>query len=170
VATLITYTTGQVASMAGVSQQTVIRAVDREEIKGAFRVPGSKFRRIPSDSVRTWFREQKIPTLALDASDIRKRTDKTRSSLKSVSGTPQNLAELEYAIKSFKLEYTNLQPSLIIVRFPSELASDLMNNLVGAELQMVQETLEAKGRSQFLQIGGISTVFVATPVTEFLIL
>ncbi len=40
------YTTGEAAEMSGLSQQTIIRCFDDGTLKG-FRVPGSKFRRIP---------------------------------------------------------------------------------------------------------------------------
>jgi len=40
-----TYTTGAVAKMCGISQQSVIRCFDAGRLAG-FRVPGSKFRRV----------------------------------------------------------------------------------------------------------------------------
>ncbi|MCH7596957.1 MAG: helix-turn-helix domain-containing protein, partial [Planctomycetes bacterium] len=40
------FTTGEVATVCKVSQQTVIRCFDSGRLKG-FRVPGSRFRRIP---------------------------------------------------------------------------------------------------------------------------
>lgn len=50
------FTTGQVAKMLGISQQTVIRCVDRGRLKG-FRLPGSRFRRIPAASLRAFVTE-----------------------------------------------------------------------------------------------------------------
>ena len=44
------FTTGQVAKICNVSQQTIIRCFDRGLLQG-FRVPGSKFRRIPRESL-----------------------------------------------------------------------------------------------------------------------
>lgn len=41
----VVYSTGAVAKLCGLSQQTVIRAFDRGEVAG-YKVPGSKFRRI----------------------------------------------------------------------------------------------------------------------------
>ena len=40
------FTTGEAAELCKVSQQTIIRCFDRGRLKG-FRVPGSRFRRIP---------------------------------------------------------------------------------------------------------------------------
>jgi excisionase family DNA binding protein len=54
------YTTGEVADICKVSQQTVIRCFDSGKLKG-FRVPGSKFRRIPRDCLLQFMRENSIP-------------------------------------------------------------------------------------------------------------
>lgn len=47
------YTTGVVANLLGISQQTVIRCIDRGEMK-AFLVPGSRFRRVPHEHLLGW--------------------------------------------------------------------------------------------------------------------
>ena len=54
------YTTGEVAQICKVSQQTVIRCFDSGRLKG-FRVPGSRFRRIPRDSLVSFMKENEIP-------------------------------------------------------------------------------------------------------------
>ena len=54
------YTTGEVSHICSVSQQTVIRCFDKGDLKG-FRVPGSRFRRIPRDSLLSFMKEHKIP-------------------------------------------------------------------------------------------------------------
>lgn len=59
------YTTGEVADICKVSQQTVIRCFDAGKLKG-FRVPGSKFRRIPRESLLQFMRENKIPITDLE--------------------------------------------------------------------------------------------------------
>ncbi len=59
------YTTGEAAKFCKVSQQTIIRCFDSGQLKG-FRVPGSKFRRIPHDSLLQFMRENGIPTDSLD--------------------------------------------------------------------------------------------------------
>jgi len=54
------YTTGEVADICKVSQQTVIRCFDSGKLKG-FRVPGSRFRRIPRESLLQFMKENAIP-------------------------------------------------------------------------------------------------------------
>lgn len=54
------YTTGEVSQICNVSQQTVIRCFDSGKLKG-FRVPGSRFRRIPRESLLNFMKEHNIP-------------------------------------------------------------------------------------------------------------
>ena len=54
------FTTGEVAEICKVSQQTVIRCFDSGRLKG-FRVPGSRFRRIPRESLIEFMKENNIP-------------------------------------------------------------------------------------------------------------
>jgi len=54
------FTTGEVAEICQISQQTVIRCFDSGRLKG-FRVPGSRFRRIPRDALLQFMRENGIP-------------------------------------------------------------------------------------------------------------
>ncbi len=54
------YTTGEVSQICNVSQQTVIRCFDNGKLKG-FRVPGSRFRRIPRDALLNFMKEHGIP-------------------------------------------------------------------------------------------------------------
>jgi excisionase family DNA binding protein len=60
------YTTGEVAQICKVSQQTVIRCFDSGRLKG-FRVPGSKFRRIPRDCLIQFMKENGIPLDSLES-------------------------------------------------------------------------------------------------------
>lgn len=59
------FTTGEAAKICKVSQQTIIRCFDNGSLKG-FRVPGSRFRRIPRDELFSFMRENGIPTDALE--------------------------------------------------------------------------------------------------------
>lgn len=59
------FTTGEAAKICKVSQQTIIRCFDSGQLKG-FRVPGSRFRRIPRDMLHQFMRDNSIPTDALD--------------------------------------------------------------------------------------------------------
>jgi len=54
------YTTGEVAGICKISQQTVIRCFDSGRLKG-FRVPGSRFRRIPRENLVQFMKENDIP-------------------------------------------------------------------------------------------------------------
>ncbi len=60
------FTTGEAAKICKVSQQTIIRCFDSGQLKG-FRVPGSRFRRIPREQLYMFMRENGIPTDALDS-------------------------------------------------------------------------------------------------------
>jgi len=59
------FTTGEAAKICKVSQQTIIRCFDNGQLKG-FRVPGSKFRRIPREQLFLFMRDNGIPTDALE--------------------------------------------------------------------------------------------------------
>jgi len=60
------FTTGEAARICKVSQQTIIRCFDNGSLKG-FRVPGSRFRRIPRDQLFQFMKENGIPTDALES-------------------------------------------------------------------------------------------------------
>ena len=60
------FTTGEAAKICKVSQQTIIRCFDSGQLKG-FRVPGSRFRRIPRDQLFLFMKENGIPTEALES-------------------------------------------------------------------------------------------------------
>lgn len=60
------FTTGEAAKICKVSQQTIIRCFDNGSLKG-FRVPGSRFRRIPRDHLYAFMKENGIPTDALES-------------------------------------------------------------------------------------------------------
>ena len=60
------FTTGEAAKICKVSQQTIIRCFDNGTLKG-FRVPGSRFRRIPRDELYAFMKNNGIPTDALES-------------------------------------------------------------------------------------------------------
>ena len=60
------FTTGEAAKICKVSQQTIIRCFDSGQLKG-FRVPGSRFRRIPRDQLYAFMKDNGIPTDALES-------------------------------------------------------------------------------------------------------
>ncbi len=60
------FTTGEAAEICKVSQQTIIRCFDAGRLQG-FRVPGSRFRRIPRVELLRFMRANDIPTGILEA-------------------------------------------------------------------------------------------------------
>lgn len=55
------FTTGEAALICGVSQQTIIRCFDSGKLHG-FRVPGSRFRRIPRADLLEFMKQNNIPS------------------------------------------------------------------------------------------------------------
>jgi excisionase family DNA binding protein len=64
------FTTGEAAAVCKVSQQTIIRCFDSGRLTG-FRVPGSKFRRIPREELIRFMRANNIPLDQLGSSKKR---------------------------------------------------------------------------------------------------
>lgn len=60
------FTTGEVAQICKISQQTVIRCFDSGRLKG-FRVPGSKFRRVRREDLIAFMKANNIPLAELDS-------------------------------------------------------------------------------------------------------
>lgn len=61
------FTTGEAADLCSLSQQTIIRCFDSGRLRG-FRIPGSKFRKIPRDSLLKFMKENNIPMLNVQPS------------------------------------------------------------------------------------------------------
>src|SRR5438309_8450 len=59
------FTTGEAAEVCKVSQQTIIRCFDSGRLRG-FRVPGSRFRRIPREALLQFMKDNGIPPDSLD--------------------------------------------------------------------------------------------------------
>ncbi|MHC5002228.1 MAG: response regulator [Planctomycetota bacterium] len=64
------FTTGEAAEVCKVSQQTIIRCFDSGRLQG-FRVPGSRFRRIPRAELLRFMKANEIPTEILESSERR---------------------------------------------------------------------------------------------------
>jgi excisionase family DNA binding protein len=60
------FTTGEAAEICKVSQQTIIRCFDSGRLQG-FRVPGSRFRRIPRAELLRFMKANEIPTESLES-------------------------------------------------------------------------------------------------------
>ncbi len=59
------FTTGEAAGICKISQQTIIRCFDSSRLSG-FRVPGSRFRRIPRDDLIRFMQNNNMPTTQLE--------------------------------------------------------------------------------------------------------
>lgn len=70
-ATKKVFSTGDAAAICKISQQTIIRCFDSGRLEG-FRVPGSRFRRIPRENLVKFMRENDIPLDLLEEADRRK--------------------------------------------------------------------------------------------------
>jgi excisionase family DNA binding protein len=64
------FTTGEAAEICKVSQQTIIRCFDSGRLNG-FRVPGSRFRRIPRAELLRFMKANEIPTEVLESAERR---------------------------------------------------------------------------------------------------
>ncbi len=64
------FTTGEAAEICKVSQQTIIRCFDAGRLQG-FRVPGSRFRRIPRIELLRFMKANDIPTDSLESAKKR---------------------------------------------------------------------------------------------------
>ncbi len=60
------FTTGEAAEVCRISQQTIIRCFDSGRLNG-FRVPGSRFRRIPRQSLVKFMKDNNIPLDTIDS-------------------------------------------------------------------------------------------------------
>ena len=60
------FTTGEAAEICNLSQQTIIRCFDAGRLEG-FRIPGSKFRKIPRRSLVRFMKDNGIPMLNLES-------------------------------------------------------------------------------------------------------
>jgi len=60
------FTTGEAAEICRVSQQTIIRCFDAGRLEG-FRVPGSRFRRIPRQNLVKFMKDNNIPLDSIES-------------------------------------------------------------------------------------------------------
>ncbi len=60
------FTTGEAAEICRVSQQTIIRCFDAGRLEG-FRVPGSRFRRIPRQNLIKFMKDNNIPMDSIES-------------------------------------------------------------------------------------------------------
>jgi excisionase family DNA binding protein len=71
------FTTGEAAAICKISQQTIIRCFDNGRLTG-FKVPGSKFRRIPREELVRFMKANNIPLSNLPGAEGAEGTPKLR--------------------------------------------------------------------------------------------
>ncbi|MFG0285308.1 MAG: response regulator [Phycisphaerales bacterium JB039] len=139
------FTTGEAAEVCKVSQQTIIRCFDSGRLQG-FRVPGSKFRRIPREELIRFMQLNGIPTDALDAG--RKRVlvvDDDEKILEVFRDMLQRDGRFEFETASSGYDAGMLteqfRPHLIILDY---MLPDINGNVVCKRLKESPETRDIK--------------------------
>jgi len=112
------FTTGEAAQVCGVSQQTIIRSFDKGRLHG-FRVPGSKFRRIPREELVRFMQRNSIPLEAIEAGPERVLViDASREAVRAVEALGGGGGEnVRVAANAFDAGYelSDFRPRLVIV-------------------------------------------------------
>lgn len=146
------FTTGEAADVCKVSQQTIIRCFDAGRLNG-FRVPGSRFRRIPREELLRFMRDNDIPTGALEVGAKR---------ILVVDDDPEIVALItewlgadpRFEVRSAStgydagIETERFRPALIVLDY---MLPDINGNVV---CQRVRETPELAG-TKVLCVSGV---------------
>jgi two-component system, OmpR family, response regulator len=139
------FTTGEAAALCKVSQQTIIRCFDSGRLSG-FRVPGSKFRRIPREELLRFMRANSIPTSILEFG--RKRVlvvDDDRAIVDMITEilARDNRLEVHSASNGYDagLFTERLKPQLVILDY---LLPDLNGNHVCQRIRGNEATRDTK--------------------------
>jgi excisionase family DNA binding protein len=135
------FTTGEAARVCNVSQQTIIRCFDSGRLHG-FRVPGSKFRRIPRLELLRFMQENGIPPDRLEPGPKR---------ILIIDDDPKTLAILRealgrddrYDVRTAETGYdaglltATFRPQLVIVDY---MLPDIRGDLIVRRLREREET------------------------------
>ena len=113
------FTTGEAAELCNVSQQTIIRCFDNGRLNG-FRVPGSRFRRIPREDLIVFMRENGMSLDVLGTSTptiLIMETDPTRAGGIVESIGSSHRAEFAFAHDAFEagIALERSQPDLVVI-------------------------------------------------------
>jgi len=146
------FTTGEAAEVCNVSQQTIIRCFDSGRL-GGFRVPGSRFRRIPRADLIRFMRDNDIPIGALERGPRRILVVDDESEIVSIVCEVLG-ADPRYELKSASTGYDagllteSFKPHLIVLDY---MLPDLNGDLV---CQRVKSE-EASRDTRVLFISGV---------------
>lgn len=139
------FTTGEAADLCKVSQQTIIRCFDSGRLKG-FRVPGSRFRRIPREALIQFMKDNGIPPDAIEG---------TKSKVLVVDDDPE-IVELfvdvlerdgRFEVKTASTGYdaglitSDFRPELIILDY---MLPDINGNIVCKTIRAKEELADTK--------------------------
>lgn len=139
------FTTGEAAQVCKVSQQTIIRCFDAGRLQG-FRVPGSRFRRIPRAELIRFMKANDIPTDLLEGS--RKRlliVDDDQEILQVFSEVLSD--DDRFEVKTASTGYDagilteQFKPHLILLDY---MLPDLNGNVVCSRIRQKQDLADTK--------------------------
>lgn len=102
------FTTREAAKICRMSQREIIHAFDKRELKG-FRVPGSKFRRIPRDQLIAFMKANGISTDALQpdiSRDLAIWIDPGEAPVEVIQDVLTSLSDLHRAAGGLGLEFS----------------------------------------------------------------
>ncbi len=139
------FTTGEAAEICKVSQQTIIRCFDSGRLQG-FRVPGSRFRRIPRAELLRFMRANDIPTDHLEST--RKRILVVDDDEQIVELFMDVLGKLDqYEIRAARTGYDagmlteQFRPHLILLDF---MLPDINGNIVCERIRSNPELADTR--------------------------
>lgn len=139
------FTTGEAAEICNVSQQTIIRCFDSGRLQG-FRVPGSRFRRIPKAELLRFMKANDIPTEGLESG--RKRILVVDDDNQIVDLFLDVLSRDDrFEVKAAKTGYDagmlteQFRPHLVLLDY---MLPDINGNLVCQRIKTNPETKETK--------------------------
>ncbi|MEM9084197.1 MAG: response regulator [Planctomycetota bacterium] len=148
------FTTGEAAQVCNVSQQTIIRCFDSGRLTG-FRVPGSRFRRIPREELIRFMRENDIPTDMIDVSEDTPAATAGPPRILVVDDDPQIIEVFtemleragKYEVRSARTGYDagmlteSFRPHLIVLDY---MLPDVNGNVVCEQLRSREEFKETR--------------------------
>lgn len=135
------FTTGEAAEVCGVSQQTIIRCFDSGRLDG-FRVPGSRFRRIPRSKLLSFMKDNGIPCQNLGGAKPRVLVvDDDEGVIELVKEVLSSTGEFEVATASNGYDAgiltERLRPDIILLDY---MLPDINGNVVCDRIKSNPET------------------------------
>jgi len=135
------FTTGEAAALCNVSQQTIIRCFDKGRLNG-FRVPGSRFRRIPREDLIVFMKSNGMPVDVLGKSvPTLLLVEKNPQRAEQVGIALETTREVEFEVATDAFDAGTLlercQPDLVVIG----------SGVQGVDPVMVRERLNEASRT-----------------------